>query len=158
MSIRHRMPGGIPFELWSEGKRRESDALTAECADKIISAHKKGLGLYPWVWVEDLDRTNWSGKIMLDDQDTYGVFHPETPVEVASAVETGDKKRVVELLLDILNGKVFSGRTVGGSPENTCPQCGARMRSSATRRKIYYNCTVCSYKSSSEDPACPDPA
>ncbi len=92
------------------------------------------------------------GSFFVDDGSTMGVLHPNTPVEVKTALTVLDKDEILLWLTALLEGKVsLSGETVGQSSSNTCPKCGSFATSFATRQKIFYRCSFCGFSTQEEN-------
>lgn len=98
--------------------------------------------------------------IFVDDSSTMGVFHPATPLELATLMREDSTKSfdVVKWIFDYEEGNIpRKGAVVGQDEENTCPQCGEFLTSGATRSTVFYNCESCGYdrKEDNANDPCP---
>lgn len=87
--------------------------------------------------------------LFVDDSCTMGVFHPATPLELATLMREKSTPAfdVVKWIIDYEDGKIpRGGVVVGQDAENTCPKCGGFLWSGATRATVFYSCEKCGYQ------------
>lgn len=100
-------------------------------------------------------------RLYIDDGSTKGVLHPDTPLEIALKLQK-ESTSSLEIVRWILKNEAREstkeetvGEARGFDPEQTCPQCRGYVLSGATRRRVFWSCTKCSWSKSEENLAYP---